>query len=201
MFRWSTYYLTRLVMLWVIIAIIGRFTKKQLNPRYEDIIDKKMDKVTLLTIIYFGASLIFFILADILTYLTNEKYLLIALTNNKYLLISYTIVGVVVVSIQVFCGYRISLLKGNSKGLSILWGIFSITSLGLLILLLCTSYHPIGELPPFPIYRGKKLSIKCISCGHNLRDYECNIGTEGICPKCKTPQRVWPTPRNLIQSS
>lgn len=164
-------FLVRFVFIYLIVSIIGLFTKKKLNPRFEEMIEKRLDKVTMKVILYFATFFGCTFLVDISKPLSVPLLLMI-------------VAGVM--AIQFYCGYEVALLKGNVKLQAIFWGILSITGIGFLVLLQCTSYRPIDENPPFNIYRGKKLKFKCASCGTSLMDYECNIGTEGVCPTCKT---------------
>ena len=101
----------------------------------------------------------------------------------------YTSIGIMCFVLGV-CSYFIARLKGQFGWQSIVWAIFGATGTGLLALLLCANYYPIGEPPDFPIYRGRKINFICESCKRHLSDYECNAGMEGVCTKCGNSQIV-----------
>lgn len=163
-----------------VLSIIGMFTQKKLNPRYEELIEKRMNRVSYLALLAIFSWLLICILFDIYRWRTKSAV---------PVPVVYTIIGIGVVMLGV-CSYLIARLKGQGGWQSFVWAIFGATGTGLLALLLCANYYPIGELPDFPIYRGRKIRFICESCGRHLSDYECNAGTEGVCPKCGNSQIV-----------
>jgi hypothetical protein len=163
-----------------ILSIIGMFTQKKLNPRYEELIEKRMNRVAYLAILAIFSWLLVCILFDIWRWHTK---------STLQAPVVYTTVGLLLVTLGV-CSYFIARLKGQGSWQSVVWAIFGATGTGLLALLLCANYHPIGEPPDFPIYRGRKIRFICESCGKYLSDYECNSGTEGVCTKCGKSQIV-----------
>jgi predicted RNA-binding Zn-ribbon protein involved in translation (DUF1610 family) len=170
----------RAVMIGFVLSIIGMFTQKKLNPRYEKLIEKRMNRVA-----YLALGAILFVL---LVHVIWDIWLWQAKSTIPPLIV-YIGIALIIVVLGV-CSYLIAHLKNQGSWQSVVWAIFGATGTGLLALLLCANYYPIGAPPEFPIYRGRKITFTCESCGKHLSDYECNIGTEGICPKCGRSQIV-----------
>jgi uncharacterized membrane protein (DUF485 family) len=169
-------FLGNTIGLYIVLSIISYFTRRKLNPRFEELIEKRMESVTRLALLVVGVTIA----------------AVAALAYAHARLAAPIRIGalVLLVTLWAVCGYRISRLKGNGEATSVFWAFLSLTWYGLLILLVCANYRPTGETPAFPVYRGRKLSFACKSCGHHVSDYECNAGTEGMCPKCGTAQLV-----------
>lgn len=170
----------RALLVGFVLSIIGMFTQKKLNPRYEELIEKRMNRVG-----YLAFVAIFFVL---LTHVVLDIWRWRAKSAVPATVV-YTSIGLMCLVLGV-CSYIISRLKGQGGWQSVVWAIFGATGTGLLALLLCANYYPIGEPPDFLIYRGPKIRFICESCGRHLSDYECNAGTEGVCPKCGNTQIV-----------
>ena len=168
------------VFIGFILSVIGIFTQKKLNPRYENLIEKRMNRVAYLALMAILFALMVSVVFDIWRWRTES------VIPAPVVYISIGIVGVVLG----ICSYLIARLKNQGSWQSVVWAIFGATGTGLLALLLCANYYPIGEPPDFPIYRGRKVTLTCESCGKHLSDYECNAGAEGICPKCGNSQIV-----------
>ncbi|MDH4241184.1 MAG: hypothetical protein OEW48_16625 [Phycisphaerae bacterium] len=164
----------------IVLWIIGMFTQKKLNPRYEELIEKRMNRVGHLAFAAISCVLLISVFLDIWQWRTKSEVPAPVLFSSFGLIL--LVLGV--------CSYLISRLKGQGGWQSIVWAIFGATGTGLLALLLCANYYPVGEPPDFPIYRGRKIRFICESCGRHLSDYECNAGTEGVCPKCGNNQIV-----------
>ena len=159
--------------------IIGLFTQKALNPLFEEMIEDRINRVSRLAA---AAIATYFLWPLVMLFLSRGRGLPEILLYTP------------VVAVFVACGYKIARLKGNVVWQSVVWAVASLSLIGFFALLQCASYHPVGESPAFPVYRGRKVKFRCRSCGWHLQDYECNVGDEGICPKCGTSQ---PIPRRL----
>jgi predicted RNA-binding Zn-ribbon protein involved in translation (DUF1610 family) len=172
----------RALMVGFVLSIIGMFTQKKLNPRYEELIEKRMNWVAYLALAAILFALLIHVVLDIWRWRTKS-----AVPAP----VVYASVGLMCLVLGV-CTYRIARLKGHGGWQCVVWAIFGATGTGLLAILLCANYYPIGESLSFPIYRGRKITFTCGSCGKYLSDYECNTGTEGVCPKCGN-SRIVPT--------
>lgn len=167
-----------MLLMGFVLSIIGMFTQKKLNPRYEELIEKRMNRVAYLALLAILGALLICIVLDVWRWRTKS-----AVPAP----VVYTSTGLVWVVMGV-CSYFIARLKGKGRWQSVVWAIFGAG--GLLALLFCANYYPIAEQPDFPIYLGRKISFACDSCGKHVSDYECNAGTEGVCPKCGNSQIV-----------
>jgi hypothetical protein len=172
----------RAMMVGFVLSIIGLFTQKKLNPRYEELIEKRMNRVAYLALAAIVFALLIHIVLDIWRWRTKL---------GVPAPVVYTSVGLMCLVLGI-CTYHIARLKGHGGWQCVVWALFGATGTGLLAILLCANYYPIGEPPGFPIYRGCKITFPCGSCGKHLSDYQCNAGTEGVCPKCGN-SRIVPT--------
>lgn len=163
----------------VVCSIIGMFTQKKLNPRYEELIEKRMNRVGYLAFVAIFFALLTCVVLDVWRWRTKSAV---------PAAVVYTSIALMCLVLGV-CNYLIARLKGQGGWQSVVWAILGAIG-GLFLLLLCASYYPIGEPPDFPMYRGRKIRFICESCGRHLSDYECNAGTEGVCPKCRNIQIV-----------
>lgn len=157
-----------------VLSIVGIFTQKKLNPRYEEMIEDRMNRVGRLALGAILFVLLIHIGMDVWIWYTKSAVPLPVVC---------TVIGLMGIVMGV-CSYLIARLKNQGSWQSVVWAIFGATGTGLLALLLCANYYPIGQPPDFPIYRGRKITFRCESCGKYLSDYECNIGTEGVCSTC-----------------
>ena len=177
-----------------IFAVIGFFTQKKLNPRYEDLIENRMSRVAWIAVIAIGSILCGAVVLDLWPWYKRSP---------PAPGVVAAVMGLVACILGA-CSFLIVRLKGHVVWQSAIWAVWGATGAGLLVLeavfaplcggllalLLCASYHPVGGVPPFPVYRGRKMTFPCASCGRYLADYECNAGSEGVCPKCKHSQPV-----------
>jgi len=163
-----------------VLSIIGLFTQKKLNPRYEELIEKRMNRVAQIALLAILFALLICIFLDVWRWRTKSA------VPAPLVIISFVLICVVLGA----SSYLIARLKNQGGWQSVVWAIFGATGTGLLALLLCANYYPLGEPPDFPIYRGRKIRFICGSCGRHLSDYEYNAGTEGVCPKCGNSQIV-----------
>ena len=170
----------RALLIGVVLSIIGMFTQKKLSPRYEELIEDRMNRVGYLALGAILFVLLIHIAFDVWVWRTKSVIPLPIVLGGIALM--GIVLGV--------CSYVIARLKNQGGWQSVVWAIFGATGTGLLALLLCANYHPIGEPPDFPIYRGRKIKFTCDSCGRHVSDRECNVGTEGVCPKCGKSQVV-----------
>jgi len=170
----------RALIIGFVLSIIGMFTQKKLNPRYEELIEDRMNRVAHLALAGILFVLLVHVVCDVWLWRTKS-----AVPR----LILYTGIGLMGIVLGV-CSYLIARLKNQGGWQSLVWAIFGAGGTGLLALLLCANYYPTGEPPDFPIYRGRKITFICESCGRHLSDYECNSGMEGVCSKCGKSQIV-----------
>ena len=177
--------LVRGVAIGFLLMIVGFFTQKKLNPRYEELIEARMNRV---------AQIAVFAIAFTFLVCLGLDYLMSGTDGPRRVSILGSMVALVVLGINVivlgFSSYLIARLKRQGGWQSIVWAIFGATGTGLLALLFCANYHPGDDRPDFPIYRGRKITFCCEPCGRHLSDYECNAGTEGQCPKCGRSQVI-----------
>lgn len=135
----------------VVLSIIGMFTQKKLNPRYEELIEKRMNRVGYLALVAILFVLLIHVALDIWQWRTKS-----AVPAP----VAYTSIGLMCLVLGV-CSYFIARLKSQGGWQSVVWAIFGATGTGLLAILLCANYYPIGKPPDFPIYRGRKIRFIC----------------------------------------
>ncbi len=173
--------IAKMLFLTLFWGFIGTFMYKKLNPRFEELIEKRINRVAYLAIIAILALLLNSIILDI--WYPRARSTTAAPIVTAYLIYAPSLI------VCGICSYFIARLKGEGCWQSVVLGIFG--AIGFLFAILqCLSYKPIEEKPDYPIYRGKKIAIICESCGRRLHDYECNIGMEGVCPKCGNRQVI-----------
>jgi hypothetical protein len=160
--------------------IISLFTRKELNPQFEKMIEKRMNRVTHLTLLAIGVTIVLMVGFRYLRY----KYPAL-LSDERAVAILPVLMGC-----WAIFTHSIAQLKGFGRWASLVWALIGASGMGLLVLLICVNYRPIGEPPPFPVYRGSKLTFPCASCGRYVSDHRCNAGTEATCPKCGAVQTV-----------
>lgn len=177
----STAFLLVHGILWAgVFAVIGLFTQMRLNPRYEELIERRINRVTQLAL----AGIVFpFVITGALDLWAWRAGSPIPVG------VSYAAVAVMILALGI-CSYFIARVKGQGGWQSVVWAIVGTTGTGLLALLLCANYYPLNDRADFPIYRGRKIRFRCDSCGRALYDYKCNAGTEGQCSQCGKTQVI-----------
>jgi hypothetical protein len=161
----------------VVLAILGWFTQKRLNPAYEQMIESRIEGVTRFALLAIGLLAIWLIAVD-------------GLTTGVASRIIRGVGGPLMIAVWGICGYLISRRRGNPHWKSALWGLFSMTLFGFLVQLQCANYHHAGDPLSIPVYRGKKITFRCASCACLLKDFECNAGNVGVCGKCGHSQTI-----------
>lgn len=180
MFEMTLTLFARSILVAIVLWIVGLFTQKKLNPQFEELIETRMNRVFYLALVAILFALLTYAFLDIWRWHTKSPV---------PVPIVYVSIALCVIVLGV-CSYFIAHLKGQGGWQSIVWAVFGATGTGLLALLLCANYYPIGEPPDFPIYRGRKITFICESCGKHLSEYECNTGMEGVCLKCGKSQVI-----------